>query len=123
MADVIVHDVVGLPLLARHVDGAERACDMVGLDPGDLDLVGVRRLEDRDDIGGRLGAARGEQRQVVTGGDEAVAQQPHDLFDAAVGGGRDRDPGRGKHRDAESVSGHRARGLPRRLQFRAYVPS
>ena len=43
-------------------------------------------LEQRDDIGARLGPGRGEQRDFVARLGEAARKQANDLLDAAIGG-------------------------------------
>ena len=92
---VVVDDVevaVGLDL----PDGMRHVADVVG--GHRRGQRHHRRLgfgEQRPQLGRRLGVARGEQDDVVTGGGEAVADMLDDPLGAAVAGRRHGDPGWG----------------------------
>ena len=101
---MVVHDVEVAHLEVRR----ER---VVGVVPGVPELVRVgRRRHRRDELRLRARAARGEQRHVVAGVDEAVGEQRNHELDPAVArrgtGNHDRRDHRDAHRsEANALSG------------------
>ncbi len=80
----------------------EERQQMLQLPVAVADVLARGRVEGRHEVGLRDGIARGEEGDIDPGVDEAVGEELHDRFDAAVAAGRNREPDRAEQRDLHS---------------------
>jgi hypothetical protein len=99
---VIVNDVERLVLAGGRVDRLERSRNVIGLEQRPLDVLGMRSVEQRMNLGSLARARGAEELDLVTLLDERIAEQGHNELDPAIAGWRNRDPWRREHCDPEA---------------------